>query len=41
MLKDYGDSVIEPDVAVPLDEAALCEGRKPALERALAIISGA
>ena len=39
--KDYGDRAIEPDVAVPVDAAALCEGRDPGLERALAIISGA
>lgn len=38
--QDYGDRAIEPDVPVPVDPAALCEGRDPALERALAIISG-
>jgi carboxyl-terminal processing protease len=38
--QDYGDRAIEPDVAVPVDAAALCEGRDPALERALAIVSG-
>jgi carboxyl-terminal processing protease len=37
--QDYGDRAIEPDVAVPVDAAALCEGRDPALERALAIVS--
>lgn len=39
--KDYGDRAIEPDVAVPVDATALCDGRDPGLERALAIISGA
>lgn len=37
--EDYGDRAIEPDVFVPVDAAALCEGRDPALERALTIVS--
>lgn len=37
--QDYGDRAIDPDVAVPVDAAALCEGRDPALEEALTIIS--
>ncbi len=37
--KDYGDRAIEPDVAVAVDAAALCAGRDPALEQALAIAS--
>lgn len=37
--QDYGDRAIEPDVAVPVDSAALCDGRDPALEQALAIVS--
>jgi carboxyl-terminal processing protease len=39
--QDYGDRAIEPDVPIPVDATALCEGRDPALERALALISGA
>jgi carboxyl-terminal processing protease len=35
--QDYGDRAIEPDVAVPIDPSALCEGRDTALEQALAI----
>jgi carboxyl-terminal processing protease len=38
--QDYGDRAIEPDVAVPVDPAALCEGRDTGLERALEIVSG-
>lgn len=38
--QDYGDRAIEPDVMVPVVPAALCEGRDPVLERALAIVSG-
>ena len=38
--QDYGDRAIDPHVSVQLDSAALCEGRDPALERALAIVSG-
>ena len=37
--QDYGDRAIEPDIAVPIDPAALCQGRDPALEQALAIVS--
>ena len=37
--EDYGDRAIEPHVAVPVDAAALCQGRDPALEQALAIVS--
>ncbi|WP_373488741.1 S41 family peptidase [Blastomonas sp.] len=37
--KDYGDRAIEPDVEVPVDATALCDGRDQALERALAIVS--
>jgi C-terminal processing protease CtpA/Prc len=36
---DYGDRAIAPDLAVPVDSAALCEGRDPALEQALAIVA--
>jgi carboxyl-terminal processing protease len=38
--QDYGDRAIEPDVRVPVDAAALCDGRDTGLERALAIVSG-
>jgi carboxyl-terminal processing protease len=38
--QDYGDRAVDPDIAVPIDPAPLCEGRDPALEQALAIISG-
>jgi carboxyl-terminal processing protease len=37
--QDYGDRAIEPDVLVPVDAEALCDGRDPALEQALAILS--
>jgi carboxyl-terminal processing protease len=37
--QDYGDRAIEPDVAVPVDRAALCNGRDPVLEQGLAILS--
>jgi carboxyl-terminal processing protease len=37
--QDYGDRAIEPHVAVAVDAAALCEGRDPALEQALAWVS--
>jgi carboxyl-terminal processing protease len=37
--QDYGDRAIEPDVHVPLDAAALCQGRDPELERAFAMLS--
>lgn len=37
--QDYGDRAIEPDVFVPVDAAALCDGRDPALEQAVSIIS--
>jgi carboxyl-terminal processing protease len=38
--EDYGDRAIDPDVNVKVDPAPLCEGRDPALEQALAIVSG-
>lgn len=37
---DYGDRPIDPDVAVPVEPGALCEGRDPGLEQALALVSG-
>jgi carboxyl-terminal processing protease len=37
--QDYGDRAIEPDVAVEVDAAALCQGRDPELERAFNILS--
>ena len=37
--QDYGDRAIEPDVPIPVDAAALCDGRDPALEQALAILA--
>jgi carboxyl-terminal processing protease len=38
--EDYGDRAIDPDVTVPVEPGPLCAGRDPALERALALISG-
>lgn len=38
--EDYGDRAIDPDVVVPVDVTALCDGRDLGLERALALISG-
>lgn len=37
--QDYGDRAIEPHVLVPVDAAALCQGRDPELEQALSIVS--
>jgi carboxyl-terminal processing protease len=37
--QDYGDRAIDPDVNVQVDPVPLCEGRDPALEQALAIVS--
>jgi carboxyl-terminal processing protease len=37
--KDYGDRAIDPHVTMPVNATALCEGRDPELERALAIVS--
>lgn len=39
--KDYGDRPIDPDVSVPVDAEALCDGRDPALERALSLLADA
>jgi carboxyl-terminal processing protease len=38
--EDYGDRAIDPDVTVPIDRTALCDGRDPALEQALAMVTG-
>lgn len=37
--EDYGDRPVEPHVTVPVDAVALCDGRDPALEEALAFVS--